>query len=102
MGRPDLILVTSLMTYWYPGVQETIQELKSRLPDVPVVLGGVYASLCFDHAKQHSGADRVVRGPGEEGLLDLVQEFTGFETSARFDSGSGCLSLSCLSAAKQN
>ena len=85
VGRPDLILVTSLMTYWYPGVQETIQELKSRLPDVPMILGGVYASLCYDHAKQHSGADQVVSGAGEEGLLDLVQEFTGFKTSPRFD-----------------
>jgi len=85
VGRPDLILVTSLMTYWYPGVQETIQELKSRLPDVPVILGGVYASLCYDHAKQHSGADQVVSGAGEEGLLDLVQAFTGFKTSPRFD-----------------
>ncbi len=85
-GKPDLILVTSLMTYWYPGVQETIQELKKWQPDVPVVLGGVYASLCHDHAKQHSGADQVVSGPGEDGLLDLVQAFTGFEARPRFDS----------------
>jgi len=84
-GKPDLILVTSLMTYWYPGVQETIQELKKWLPNVPVILGGVYASLCHGHAKQHSGADQVVSGPGEEMLLDLVQEFTGFETVPRFD-----------------
>ena len=87
IGKPDLILVTSLMTYWYPGVQETIRELKQRLPDVPVVLGGVYASLCHDHAKQYSGADRVVNGPGEEGLLNLVRAFTGFETASRFDAG---------------
>ena len=85
IGKPDLILVTSLMTYWYPGVQETIQELKYRLPDVPVVLGGVYATLCYDHARQYSGADQVVQGPGEEGLLDLVKAFTGFEAAPRFD-----------------
>jgi radical SAM superfamily enzyme YgiQ (UPF0313 family) len=84
-GKPDLILVTSLMTYWYPGVQETIQELNLRLPDVPVILGGVYASLCHDHAKQYAGADRVVSGSGEDVLLELVQEFTGFDSSPRFD-----------------
>ncbi|MBW2657576.1 MAG: cobalamin-dependent protein [Deltaproteobacteria bacterium] len=83
--KPDLILVTSLMTYWYPGVQETIQAIKFRYPDVPVVLGGVYASLCYEHAKQHSGADRVVAGPGEAYLLDLVHEFTGYKVSPRFD-----------------
>ncbi|MEN8245772.1 MAG: B12-binding domain-containing radical SAM protein [Thermodesulfobacteriota bacterium] len=85
VGKPDLILVTTLMTYWYPGVQETIHELKNSLPDAPVVLGGVYASLCRDHARQHSGADQVVSGPGEEGLLDLVQAFTGFKAAPRFD-----------------
>ncbi len=83
--KPDLIMVTSLMTYWYPGVQETIQAIKLRYPDVPVVLGGVYASLCYEHAKQHSGADRVVTGPGEAYLLDLVHEFTGYKVSPRFD-----------------
>ena len=85
IGKPDLILVTSLMTYWYPGVQETIQELKNRFPNAPVILGGVYATLCHDHAKQYSGADRVVSGPGEEGLLDLVQAFTGFKAASGFD-----------------
>ena len=84
-GTPDLVLVTSLMTYWYPGVQETIQELKSRLPNVPVILGGVYATLCYEHAKQHSGADMVVSGPGEACLLELVKEFIGFEAAPHFD-----------------
>ena len=84
-GKPDLILVTSLMTYWYPGVQETISELKDALPDVPVVLGGVYATLCREHAGKHSGADQVAGGPGEEGLLDLVRAFTGFDVAPRFD-----------------
>ena len=29
LDTPDLVLVTSLMTYWYPGVQETIKQIKS-------------------------------------------------------------------------
>ena len=85
VARPDLILVTSLMTYWYPGVQETIQELKNQLPDVPILLGGVYASLCYDHAKRYSGADQVVSGAAEEGLLDLVEAYTGFAAVLKFE-----------------
>ncbi|MFB0509730.1 MAG: radical SAM protein, partial [bacterium] len=40
---PDAILVTSIMTYWYLGVSDTIKTLKEHFPDVPVILGGIYA-----------------------------------------------------------
>ena len=85
LDPPDLVLVTSLMTYWYPGVRETINVLKSVFPDVPVVLGGVYATLCADHARHTCGADRVVSGPGESAVLPLVAEFTGWLPAPRFD-----------------
>ena len=60
--HPDFILVTSLMTYWYPGVTETIAALRAVFPDTPVILGGIYATLCRDHAIRCSGADDVVSG----------------------------------------
>ncbi len=63
--RPDAILVTSMMTYWYPGPFEAIRRVKARWPGVPVALGGVYATLCPDHARAHAGADIVFTGPGE-------------------------------------
>lgn len=83
--RPDLILVTSLMTYWYPGVQETIRVIKGLYPDVPLLLGGTYPGLCYDHAVKHSGADRVISGPGEEQILKLVAEATGYSITPEFD-----------------
>lgn len=85
LKRPDLILVTSLMTYWYPGVQETIRVVREAFPGVPVVLGGIYATLCQDHAAGFSGADRVFPGAGEEAILGLVEQETGFSASYRFD-----------------
>jgi len=77
-GRPDLIMVTSLMTYWASGVQETISVIKEIFPDLPVVLGGIYATLCSDHARKNSMADRVVTGRGEEQLYDIIRSYTGF------------------------
>ena len=71
---PDAIAVTSMMTYWYPGVFEVIRLAKETFPGVPVVLGGVYATLCPDHAKANSGADHVLAGPAERGLGDLLRE----------------------------
>ena len=85
LDPPDLVLVTSLMTYWYPGVGETIDVVKSVFPDVPVVLGGVYATLCADHARHTCGADMVVSGPGESAILPLVAELTGWSPAPRFD-----------------
>ncbi len=78
MDPPDLILVTSLMTYWATGVAETIALLKKIFPAVPVVLGGIYASLCETHARKYSGADQVITGPAEPVLADLVKTYTGF------------------------
>ncbi len=69
----DLVLITSQMTYWYPGVFESIKIVKEMLPGVPVVLGGKYASLCYDHARALSGADYILPGRGEKQILDLLQ-----------------------------
>jgi radical SAM superfamily enzyme YgiQ (UPF0313 family) len=85
MVAPDLILVTSLMTYWYPGVEATIEVLKSIWPEIPLLLGGVYATLCPEHAREHSGADGVIPGAAADRILDLVQQATGAELSPRYD-----------------
>ncbi|MGD1152546.1 MAG: cobalamin-dependent protein [Syntrophales bacterium] len=73
---PDLILVTSVMTYWYPGVFEVIRITKQTFPDIPIVLGGIYATLCPEHALQ-SGADITVAGAGEKYIPLLLHDFFG-------------------------
>jgi radical SAM superfamily enzyme YgiQ (UPF0313 family) len=74
---PKLILVTSVMTYWYPGVFETIEFLHDSFGDVPIVLGGIYATLCYDHARAHSGADIVVSGDGTLESLRIADDICG-------------------------
>ncbi|MEE9912570.1 MAG: B12-binding domain-containing radical SAM protein [Deltaproteobacteria bacterium] len=73
----DIVLVTSMMTYWYPGVFDAIKIIREVLPHIPVILGGKYASLCFDHAVAQSGADYVIRGRGEKQILELIQNLFG-------------------------
>jgi radical SAM superfamily enzyme YgiQ (UPF0313 family) len=75
---PSAILVTSLMTYWYPGVREAIKLAKEVHPGVPVILGGVYARICSQHAAQFSGADYIaheVTLQGLNSLLDIMDRF---------------------------
>ena len=75
----DIVLITSMMTYWYPGVFEAIKIIKEVLPSVPIVLGGKYATLCYDHATKYSGADYVIAGSGEKPVLQLMLDLFGEE-----------------------
>ena len=85
LKKPDLVLVTSIMTYWYPGVKETIAHIRKVFCEVPIVLGGIYATLWPDHARNVSGADEVICGPAEAGILELVKKYTGFSAPLQFD-----------------
>lgn len=73
--RPEAILVTSLMTYWYPGVQAVVDIAKKVHPGVPVVLGGIYAGLCNEHALKNSGADYVITERDPVALLKCLNEY---------------------------
>jgi radical SAM superfamily enzyme YgiQ (UPF0313 family) len=77
LPRPDLIWVTSMMTHWYPGVQQTVAVAREMFPRAPVWLGGIYAQLCPEHARQYSGADAIITQPVTS-LPRLLYEATGF------------------------
>ena len=72
--RPTAILVTSLMTYWYPGVVEAIALAREVHPRTPILLGGIYARLCEEHAIATSGADRVVTDIPLQGMAKVLEE----------------------------
>jgi len=74
---PDLVLLTCTMTYWYPGVQLVVELIRRKFGQVPVVLGGIYATLLPEHAKSTSGADVIFQGMGERGFLRLIREIFG-------------------------
>ncbi len=75
--KPDAVLITSIMTYWYPGVFKAIEIIKKYYPDCPVILGGIYATLCYQHAINHSKADYVLKNSQLEQLIPLLQKITG-------------------------
>jgi len=77
-GKADLIWITSVMTYWYPGVGEACRIVREIFPASAVWLGGIYARLCPAHAKRHSGADRIVTGH-LSGVPKMIAGATGFQ-----------------------
>jgi radical SAM superfamily enzyme YgiQ (UPF0313 family) len=82
--RPDAALVTCLMTYWHTGAFEAMGMVREAFPDVPVILGGIYATLFPGHARRFSGADVVVEGAGEEKIFSVLTRLTGFSPKTDF------------------
>ncbi len=73
IGKVDAVFMTSLMTYWYLGVQIAVERIRKKFGSVPIVLGGVYPTLLPEHAKK-SGADIIVKGEGENQIGKILEE----------------------------
>jgi radical SAM superfamily enzyme YgiQ (UPF0313 family) len=67
----DVVLIQTSMTYWYPGVSEVIEDARALCPAAKIVLGGVYATLCTEHAAA-LGADLVIQGANLAPLHKLL------------------------------
>lgn len=87
--KPTAILVTSLMTYWYPGVFDAINIAKQVHPNVPVLLGGIYTALCQEHARDYSHADAMLPFPCQsrpEALLQFLEKtIPNFPAKAKYE-----------------
>jgi hypothetical protein len=99
-GPFDVALVQTGMTYWYPGVEEVLDDLRRFAPLTKTVLGGVYATLCPDHART-LGADLVIEASRLEPLwhlLGLAPNLDGlpyWDGYPRLDVGVMKLALGC-------
>jgi radical SAM superfamily enzyme YgiQ (UPF0313 family) len=77
LPSPQAVLITSIMTYWYPGVFRAIEIIKKVFPGVPLILGGVYTTLCFEHASNFSEADYIVKGNNVRDCLKILEQLSG-------------------------
>ena len=75
-GNFDCVIITSVMSYWYPGIQWVIEEIKRLSPDIPIILGGIYATLWPEHARKACKPDLVCIGPVEACARNL-SDFLG-------------------------
>ena len=71
-GPFDVALIQTVMTYWYPGVREVIADIRAYSPQTTIVVGGVYATLCPEHARR-LGADLVIDRDYLEPLWELLR-----------------------------
>jgi len=79
---PDEIYVSSMFTYSYKEVWETVRYCRENYPKAKINLGGIYATICPEHARQ-SGADEIMIGrhslakdyPPDPSILPYKQDF---------------------------
>jgi radical SAM superfamily enzyme YgiQ (UPF0313 family) len=71
--RPDVIAISFLSTTTYPGSKSMARALKAELPDVPIIVGGVFATMNQDRLlRDCPDFDAVGIGEGEELLPDYL------------------------------
>ena len=73
--KPDLICVTSIFTYWSKYVKNAVFHYKNKFKDVPILVGGVYASLMPDHCKKYTKCTDVIEGPIPE-VENLIPDYS--------------------------
>jgi radical SAM superfamily enzyme YgiQ (UPF0313 family) len=62
------------MTYWYLGVKRVVEIIREIFPQTPIILGGIYATLMPEHAKEVIKPDFIITGPGEIKTLKLLAD----------------------------
>ena len=70
----DFVFVNTVMTYWYLGVQEVIEDIRRAIPRAKIILGGNYVTLCHSQAEK-LGVDLLIEGNG----LGLLWDYLGLE-----------------------
>lgn len=63
---PNQVFITSIMTYWWESTRDVVRLVKKVFPKSEVLVGGIYPTLCPDHAEENIQADIVVSGEVRE------------------------------------
>jgi len=71
----DGVFITSVMSYWYPGVKWVVEEIRRVAGRIPVVLGGIYPTLWREHALKHMDVDLVCSGTLEKNRTKIADFF---------------------------
>ncbi len=82
MDRPDAILVTTGMTYWFAPLLALMDLLTERFDHLPVALGGIHATIAPDHLTRLLPQARIFCGEADETFFRWVREHTDRDPGA--------------------
>jgi len=72
--KPDMIGI-SCMTVTYSKACQYAKIVKSVLPSIPIVFGGVHPTVTIEDTLKNDYVDFVVYGEGEETLVELLRKY---------------------------
>ncbi len=75
IGKIDLVLITSIMAYWWQGVKQAVEIVRNLFPEVPIILGGIYSTLYKEHAEENIGANYIYTGQIQNRLVEIIDKF---------------------------
>ncbi len=70
--RPDVVATTAI-TSTTPDALEVLRIAKKVDPEIVTLIGGVHPSFLYGEVLNHGSVDYVVRGEGEETLIELLR-----------------------------
>lgn len=87
---PDTVYVTSLFTWDWPYVHETVEWIRRKNPKVPIYLGGIYTTLMPNHAKKSGARIKTGLVDSAENLMPAYDLIPDWNSSIGFSSR-GCV-----------
>jgi len=67
----EFVFIQTMMTYWYIGVREVIEDIRKVWPKAEIIMGGNYVTLCGSHAEK-LGADFLARDSDLQPLWEYL------------------------------
>jgi radical SAM superfamily enzyme YgiQ (UPF0313 family) len=68
---PDVIFITSGMTYWYPAIIDIVTLCREYFGITPIVLGGIYPYLMEQHIKENIDVDFLFTNQNNFSIKDI-------------------------------
>ncbi len=72
LQKPDTILITTGMTYWYPSVVRLLEILDMMYPDTPKAVGGIWAGIVPEHVRDCLPGVTVFSGQAEKDIFNWI------------------------------
>ena len=90
--KPDIIYVTTLFTYSWKQVNQAVTFYRKQYKNVPIIMGGIYASLMEEHAREVNNPDYIWKGiiPEIENIMPEYSYVPNWKYSLIFSSR-GCI-----------
>ncbi|MGM0568701.1 MAG: B12-binding domain-containing radical SAM protein [Elusimicrobiota bacterium] len=73
LPQPDIILLSTSMTYWYPAASETALMARKVFPSAKIAAGGNYVTFCPRHARNNIDADYFFTGASLKEFFKFIE-----------------------------